>query len=64
VIRDGRLRLVGEIDRILGEHHHLLSGSPEQTSRLPAGVEVLSEAQHERHNRLLVRNHEPLINPP
>ncbi len=62
VIRDGRLRLACEIDQILSEHHWL-SGSPDQTSRLPAGVEVLSEAQHERHNRLLVRHHEPLINP-
>jgi ABC-2 type transport system ATP-binding protein len=62
VIRDGRVRLVGEIDQILSEHQWV-SGALEQTSRLPAGVEVLTETQYERHNTLLVRTSEPLINP-
>jgi len=62
VIRDGGVRLSGEIDQILGEHQWV-SGAPEQTSRLPAGVEVITETQHERHNALLVRSHRPLINP-
>jgi ABC-2 type transport system ATP-binding protein len=62
VIRDGRVRLAGEIDQILSEHHWV-SGTPDQTSRLPAGVEVITETEHERHNALLVRTHRPLINP-
>lgn len=61
VIRDGRLRISGEIDRILGEHRWV-SRAPQHTSRLP-GVEVITETQHERHNALLVRTHQPLINP-
>jgi ABC-2 type transport system ATP-binding protein len=62
VVRDGRVGLAGEIDEILGEHHWV-SGAPEQTSRLPAGVEVITETQHERHTTLLVRTHQPLLNP-
>jgi ABC-2 type transport system ATP-binding protein len=62
VIRDGRVRLSGEIDQILSEHRWV-SGAPEQTSRLPAGVDVITETQHERHNALLVRTVQPLINP-
>jgi hypothetical protein len=30
---------------------------------LPGGVEVLAEYRHERHNRLLVRIDQPLLNP-
>ena len=62
VIRDGRVRLSGEIDRILGEHRWV-SGAPDKTSRLPAGVEVITETHHDRHNALLVRSRQALINP-
>lgn len=62
VIRDGQVRLAGELDEILGEHHWV-SGSSEDTARLPADVEVLSRSPHERHNTLLVRSHAPLLNP-
>jgi ABC-2 type transport system ATP-binding protein len=62
VIRDGRVRLAGELDRLLGEHHWV-TGSPDQAARLPSGVEVLAESRHERHTRLLVRTRQPLLNP-
>ncbi len=62
VIRDGQLRLAGELDVLLGEHHWV-AGSPEATARMPAGVEVLSRSPHERHTTLLVRTREPLLNP-
>jgi ABC-2 type transport system ATP-binding protein len=62
VIRDGQLRLAGELDRLLGEHHWV-TGSPQDTKRMPTGVEVLNESHHERHSRLLVRTTEPLLNP-
>jgi ABC-2 type transport system ATP-binding protein len=62
VIRDGRVRLAGEIDQILAEHRWL-SGAPEQTSRLPEGVEVITATEHERHNALLVRTQQALTNP-
>ena len=41
VIRDGRLRLAGELDDLLAEHHWV-AGSRDDTARLPAGVEVIS----------------------
>jgi ABC-2 type transport system ATP-binding protein len=62
VVRDGRIRLVGELDELLHEHQWV-TGSPHDTARLPAGVEVLNESRHERHNRLLVRTSQPLLNP-
>jgi ABC-2 type transport system ATP-binding protein len=62
VIRDGRLRLAGELDQLMAEHRWV-AGSPDQTARMPSGVQVLSESRHERHNRLLVRTAQPLLNP-
>ncbi len=62
VIRDGEVRLSGELDDLLAEHHWV-AGSPDDVARLPAGVEVLSRSRHERHTTLLVRAHEPLLNP-
>ncbi len=62
VIRDGQLRLAGDIDELLGEHHRV-SGTPESTSQLPAATEVLSRACHERHATLLVRTRAPLLDP-
>jgi ABC-2 type transport system ATP-binding protein len=62
VIRDGALRLAGDLDTILAAHQWV-SGSPEDTTRLPGNVEVLSRTMHERHHTLLVRAPEPLLNP-
>ena len=62
VIRDGQLRLAGEMDGLRSEHHWV-AGASEQTARLPTEVEVLQESRHERHTRLLVRTRQPLLNP-
>lgn len=62
VICAGHVRLAGEIDQILDEHKWV-SGTPEQTSRLPIGVEVITVTKHERHNTALVRTQQPLLNP-
>jgi ABC-2 type transport system ATP-binding protein len=62
VIRDGQVRLAGEIDEIVAEHHWV-AGSPEDTERMPTGVEVLSRSPHERHTTLLVRTRDRLLNP-
>lgn len=62
VIRDGQLRLAGELDELLGEHCRV-AGSAEATARMPAGVEVLTRSAHERHTTLLVRSPQPLLNP-
>lgn len=62
VVRDGEVRLAGELDELLGEHQWV-SGTPEATSRLPQGVDVLAEYRHERHTRLLVHCRQPLLNP-
>ena len=62
VISAGEVRLAGDLDQLLGEHHWV-SGTSDQTSRLPTGVQVLAEYRHERHTRLLVRTSQQLLNP-
>jgi ABC-2 type transport system ATP-binding protein len=62
VIRDGQVRLTGELDDILAEHQWV-AGSSHDTARMPTGVEVLSRSPHERHTNLLVRTRQPLLNP-
>jgi ABC-2 type transport system ATP-binding protein len=62
VIRDGQVRLSGELDEVLAEHRWV-TGSPDATARMPTGVDVLSRSAHERHTTLLVRSREPLHNP-
>ncbi len=62
VIRNGRLRLAGELDELLAEHHWV-AGSHDDTAHLPNAVQVLSRSSHERHARLLVRSADPLYNP-
>ena len=62
VISAGEVRLAGDLDQLLAEHHWV-SGASEQTSRLPGGVEVLAEYRHERHTRLLIRTSQRLLNP-
>jgi ABC-2 type transport system ATP-binding protein len=62
VIRDGRVRLSGELD-LLRSEHHWVAGSLEDTARLPGGVDVISQSRHERHTRLLVRTQQPLLHP-
>jgi ABC-2 type transport system ATP-binding protein len=62
VIREGRVRLAGELDGVLAEHRWV-SGSHEDTARLPAGVQVVARSVHERHTRLLARTGAPLLDP-
>jgi ABC-2 type transport system ATP-binding protein len=62
VIRDGQVRLSGELDQLLSEHLRV-AGPPEAMSHLPGGVEVLTESRHDRHTASLVRTSEPLLNP-
>jgi ABC-2 type transport system ATP-binding protein len=62
VIRDGRLRLAGELDQLVSEHLWV-GGTPEQTRHLPSDVEVLSRTRHERHTKLLVRSPQRLLSP-
>jgi ABC-2 type transport system ATP-binding protein len=54
VIRDGLVRLAGELDDLVAEHYWLSlpAGRPR---RLPAGVQVVAETRHERHTTMLVR---------
>ena len=62
VIAEGELRLAGDLDELL-EQHRWVAGSPDDTARLPGGVDVVVRSQHERHSRVLVRTTEPLLNP-
>ena len=54
VIRDGLVRLSGELDELLAEHHWL-SLPADRPRRLPDYVEVVTETRHDRHTTLLVR---------
>jgi ABC-2 type transport system ATP-binding protein len=58
VIRDGRLCLAGELEELRSEHHWV-AGPGDQTTRLPARVQVVSQSRHKRHCRLLVRTTDP-----
>jgi ABC-2 type transport system ATP-binding protein len=62
VIRDGQVRLAGDLDELL-EEHRWVTGPPAATGRMPTGVEVISRSPHERHSTLLVRMSEPLLSP-
>jgi len=62
VVCDGRLRLAGDIDSLLAEHHWAV-GPSDAVTRLPAGVQVVAAARQDRHARLLVRTPDPLLNP-
>ncbi|MDP9240105.1 MAG: ABC transporter ATP-binding protein [Actinomycetota bacterium] len=62
VICDGRLRLAGDIDSLLAEHHWVV-GSSDAVTRLPDGVQVVTSSRQDRHARLLVRTSDPLLNP-
>ena len=62
VLVDGRLRLVGDIDDLLGQHCWV-AASTEDAGRLPADVEVVVSYERERNARLLVRTEDPLLNP-
>ena len=54
VIRDGLVRLAGELDQVLAEHHWL-SVAADHRRRLPDSVHVVSETRHDRHTTMLVR---------
>ena len=50
VIADGELRLAGDLDGLVAEHHWV-AGSREDLSRLPAPVEIIVETRLDRHSR-------------
>jgi ABC-2 type transport system ATP-binding protein len=54
VIRDGLVRLAGELDDLVAQHHWLTVRA-ERADRLPPGVRVVNETRHERHTTMLVR---------
>jgi ABC-2 type transport system ATP-binding protein len=62
VIRDGQLRLVGDLDSIRHEHRWV-SGTHEHTRRVPQGVRVINRSRQDRHTRLLVRTLGPMLDP-
>ncbi|MDP9227085.1 MAG: ABC transporter ATP-binding protein [Actinomycetota bacterium] len=62
VIRGGRVCLSGDLDQVIAEHHWV-AGSPDEITRLPGSVEVVTESRHERHTTRLIRTSQPLLNP-
>ena len=62
VIRDGLVRLAGELDELVSEHHWV-SVPAERGHRLPAELTVVNETRHERHTTVLVRGSQLPLDP-
>jgi ABC-2 type transport system ATP-binding protein len=62
VIAGGRLRLAGDLDDLL-EQHHWIVASTYDAAHLPSGVDVVTTYKQDQNTRLLVRTTDPLLNP-
>jgi ABC-2 type transport system ATP-binding protein len=62
VLIASRVRLAGDVDRLLATHH-LLTGPRRDPDRLPAAQQVVSASHTDRQSTLLVRTDEPILDP-
>jgi ABC-2 type transport system ATP-binding protein len=62
VLVASRVRVAGEVDRLLAAHH-LLTGPRRNPSALPAGWEVVTASHTGRQSTLLVRTEAPIHDP-
>jgi ABC-2 type transport system ATP-binding protein len=62
VLTDSRVRLAGETEALLAQHHRL-SGPRRDPRTLPASWEVVEESQAGRQSTLLVRTNKPVLDP-
>ena len=62
VLVASRVRVAGEVDRLLAAHR-LLSGPRRDPAALPRDWEVISASRTDRQSTLLVRTEEPIIDP-
>ena len=62
LVADGRVRLSGEMDELLGTHRRLI-GPRRDSAVLPVGQEVIEATHTDRQSTLLVRTEEPILGP-
>jgi ABC-2 type transport system ATP-binding protein len=62
VLVDSRIRVAGDIDRLLATHHRL-TGPRRDPARLPADQEVISQSHTDRQSTLIVRTEQPVLDP-
>jgi ABC-2 type transport system ATP-binding protein len=62
VLVDSRVRVTGEVDDLLA-NHHLLTGPRRAAATLPASQEVITDSHAGRQSTFLVRSTEPVIDP-
>jgi len=62
VLVDSRVQLAGEIDKLLAEHQ-LLTGPRRDPATLPASQHVITARHTDRQSTILVRSHEPVLDP-
>jgi ABC-2 type transport system ATP-binding protein len=62
LLAEGRVQLCGEVDELLANHRRL-SGPRRDSTRLPAGQQVIEETHTDRQSTLLVHTDGPVIDP-
>ena len=62
VLTASRVRVAGETEALLASHHRL-SGARRDPRTLPASWEVIEESHTGKHNVLLVRTQDPILDP-
>jgi ABC-2 type transport system ATP-binding protein len=62
VLVDSRVRLAGDLDTLLADHHRL-TGPRRDPSTLPAGQHVISASHTDRQTTLLIRTDAPIHDP-
>jgi ABC-2 type transport system ATP-binding protein len=62
VLVDSRVRVAGDIDRLLATHHRL-SGPLRDAASLPSQEQVIAEAHTDRQSTFVVRTEGPILDP-
>jgi ABC-2 type transport system ATP-binding protein len=62
VLVASRVRLAGDVDSLLADHHQL-SGPRQDPAALPADQEVITASHTDRQSTLLVRTEAPVLDP-
>jgi len=62
VLVASRVRVAGEVDRLLAAHH-LVTGPRRDPAALPAGWEVVTASHTDRQSTLLIRTEAPIHDP-
>jgi ABC-2 type transport system ATP-binding protein len=62
VLVDSRVRMAGEVDKLLATHHRL-TGPRRDPGRLPADQHVVSERHTDRQSTFVVRTEAPILDP-